>query len=84
MADTKSKALCEGCRNDFYNGQGADECWSFKDANVCNRFRLGWWTAPTERGAFRKVQTLSCHHAPGKYAHYARLPDFVKPDGVAA
>ena len=75
----KDKALCAGCRNDFYNGNnqlGVQECWSFKSAKVCTRYKLHWWTAPTVPGAFTKVTTLSCHHAPGKYAMYEKLPDF--------
>lgn len=70
----KSKALCRGCRDDFYNGQGASECWSFKDAKVVTRYRIDWWTQPTTRSAFTKVATLDCHYAPGKYGHYKELP----------
>ena len=72
----KTKALCVGCRDNFYNGQGAAECWAYKDAQVVTRYRLGWWTPPTEPGAFTEVITLNCHHAPGQYAHYKALPDF--------
>lgn len=74
--DAKSKSLCAGCRNDFYNGQGAKECWSYKTAKVCTRWRIGWWTAPDAKGAFTKVTTLDCHHAPGRYGHYDKLPGF--------
>jgi len=66
--------LCHGCRNDFYNGTGARQCWSLKDAVVVRRWRLGWWTQPTSRAAFEKVWTLDCHHATGKYAQFERLP----------
>jgi len=78
---TKCKSLCHGCRDDFYNGQnplGVNECWSFKSASVVTRWRIGWWTAPDSPRAFRKVETLNCHHAPGKYAHYDKLPEFAK------
>jgi hypothetical protein len=74
----KSKALCVGCRDDFYNGQnpmGVKECWGYATAKVVQRFRLGWWITPDTPGAFEKVTTLSCHHAPGRYAHFERLPD---------
>ena len=74
----KSKQLCSGCRDDFYNGQGAAECWFYKDAKVVTRYRIGWWTAPTEPGAFTKVETLACHSAPGKYALREELPSFAK------
>ena len=77
---TKSKSLCTGCRADYYNGQGAKECWSYKSAKIVDRYRIGWWTAPTEAGAFTKIKTLNCHHAPGQYAHYEKLPDFVTAD----
>lgn len=70
------RAYCEGCRNDFYNGQGAKECWSLKSAKVVSRFRLPWWTAPTTPGAFVQCTTLDCYHAPGQFAFYERLPDF--------
>ena len=79
----KTKALCSGCRNDFYNGQnkfGVRECWSFKTAEVCTRWRIDWWTQADAPAAFQEVRTLSCHHAPGRYAHYKQLPSFaVKP-----
>lgn len=71
----KNKSLCEGCRNDFYNGEGAKECWSLKTAQVVQRWRLGWWTAPASRECFTKVTTLSCHHAPGKYVQTEKLPE---------
>ncbi len=75
----KYKSMCSGCRDDFYNGKnqlGVQECWSFKDAKVVTRFRLGWWTRQDEPCAFREVVTLDCHHAPGKYAHRSTLPDW--------
>jgi hypothetical protein len=71
---------CSGCRDDFYNGQnelGVKECWSLKSAKVVTRYRLGWWTTPDTPGAFTKVKTNSCHHAPGRYAMYEKLPSFV-------
>jgi hypothetical protein len=80
----KSKSLCVGCRDNFYNGGnplGVKECWSYKSAKVVTRYRIGWWTAPTEPGAFTKVKTLDCHHAPGQYGHYEKLPDFAVEGG---
>ena len=64
----KSKQLCRGCRDDFYNGNnklGVAECWMFKKAEVVTRYRLGWWTQQDTPGAFTKVTTLDCHYAPG-------------------
>ncbi len=73
---------CRGCRNDFYNGRngiGVKECWSLKSARVVTRYRIGWWTNPTSKKAFRKVRTLTCHIAPGEYAYYEQLPVFHAP-----
>lgn len=76
------REYCSGCRDDYYNEQGGkngmngDGCWSLKKAEVVTRYRLHWWTAPTVPGAFTKVTTNSCHHAPGQFAFYKELPDF--------
>ena len=89
MSLTKQQKLgfCAGCSDDFYNGKnslGVSECWALESAKVCTRYRLGWWIEPTVPGAFQKVRTLECHHAPGHYAHYERLPSFAKAKGEAA
>jgi hypothetical protein len=76
LVSAKSKQLCVGCRDNYYNGQGAAECWSYKTAKVVTRYMLGWWTAPTVPGAFTEVETLRCHSAPGQYAMYEKLPEF--------
>lgn len=76
----KSKRLCVGCRDNFYNGEGAAECWSFKSAKVVRRWKLGWWTRPVEPSAYTEVYTLDCHHAPGKYAMHKELhPEAIRP-----
>lgn len=78
--DEKQK-YCAGCRDDFYNHRsepgfdGATECWSLRNAEIVTRYRIGWWTQPTSAAAFQKVTTLSCHHAPGQYAHFKELPE---------
>ncbi len=83
MSDEDKLLLCQGCRDNYYNtegkrrGQSPNGCYSLPTAKVATRFRLHWWTTPTTKGAFTKVTTLSCHHAPGKYANYEKLPDFV-------
>ena len=89
MSLTKEQklGLCAGCRQDFYNDHndlGVKECWHLESAKVCTRYRLGWWVAPTVPGAFTKVRTLECHHAPGQYAHYEQLPPFARAKGAAA
>jgi hypothetical protein len=78
MSDQEKLAHCVGCRNDFYNDKnqhGVKRCWSLDNANVVTRYRIGWWTAPTSKDAFTKVQTLDCHTAPGQYADYKELPE---------
>lgn len=74
MKDTK---YCRGCRDDFYNGNnglGVKQCWSLKSARVVKRWRTGWWTQPTQPGAFVEVKTFSCHSEPGRYAFTKDLP----------
>lgn len=77
-----SEKYCAGCHDNFYNHRsepgfdGATKCWSLKTAEVVTRYKLDWWTTPDTPGAFQKVTTNSCHHAPGKYALYKELPSF--------
>ena len=62
----KSKSLCNGCRNDFYNGHngiGVKECWSFKDAKVCKRTFVGTWQPPPY--TWNPRDTLTCWHGNG-------------------
>ncbi|HZO51191.1 MAG TPA: hypothetical protein VFB63_00675 [Bryobacteraceae bacterium] len=86
MSETKlaseleaKQQYCSGCRDDFYNHDGhamnGSHCWCLEDAKVVERYRIGWWTQPTSAKAFQKVTTLSCHYAPGQYAHYEKLPE---------
>jgi len=82
MSESKSSTvaeklkLCRGCTDDFYNHRGAaaGPCWSLKSARKVRRWKLGWWTSPTQPAAFEEVRTLSCHHEPGKYAFAEKLP----------
>lgn len=74
----KSMEKCQGCRNDFYNDKnplGVKACWSLKKAKVVTRYRIGWWTTPSDT-SHTKVRTYDCHHAPGKYAMEKSLPVF--------
>ena len=74
----KDTGFCRGCRDDFYNGQnplGVGECWMLKSARKVKRWKLGWWTAPTEPGALVQVETYSCHHEPGRFGFFPSLPD---------
>ena len=55
----KSKALCSGCYDDFYNQARVDGCWSYEGATVCQKKfvhvdqRPPWTNYPE--------WTLSCH-----------------------
>jgi len=79
----KSKALCSGCTDDFYNGQGAAECWLYKDAKVVKRFRIGWWTMQDKAENFTPVYTFQCHHARGQYALMEQLPEHLRAQRLA-
>ena len=70
----KSKSMCAGCRDDYYNTSSPGGCWCFAKAEVVTRYKIGWWTQPLQTGAYEKVETLGCHHAPGKYALHKELP----------
>ena len=75
-----TKAMCAGCRNNFYNGNndlGVKECWSFKSAEVVTRFRLHRDTPMNIRSAYEKRTTLSCYRQPG-YVHLDQIPDYAK------
>lgn len=76
---TDKLKLCSGCSKNFYNGNnplGVKRCWLFKDARVVKRWRIHWWTQPTQAGAFTEVKTLSCHMEPGRYSFEKELPVF--------
>jgi hypothetical protein len=52
----------------------------FSDENVLPERVESEHAAP---GAFVEVETLPCHHAPGKYAHSEALPEFaISPRGL--
>lgn len=71
MNDDDKLPLCGGCGDDYYNRDGhstTGRCWMLPKAKVVTRYRLGWWTRPTEPGAYTKVVTLDCHRATGQYA----------------
>lgn len=77
----KTKDLCVGCRDDYYNGKnekGIQECWLYERARLVKRFKIGWWTQPTSASSFEEVWTLNCHNAPGQYALMEELPDHVR------
>lgn len=63
MANDAKRQLCVGCRNNYYNGQGADVCWSLAGAKRVKRTRVGTWQPPPYK--WLPVTTLSCHHENG-------------------
>jgi hypothetical protein len=77
----KTKSMCVGCYNNFYNGNGAEGCWDFPSAVVKTRYQIEVCTRPTEAGAFTKMETLSCYRKSG-VVFYNELPDFVRPENV--
>jgi len=79
----KSKGMCVGCRQDFYNGKndlGIAECWRYKDAHVVKRWRIGHWTPMDTRANFSRVTVLNCFHRPGQVAFLERLPEHLGGD----
>ena len=59
----KIKRYCEGCRNNFYNGNngyGIKECWSLKTAKVVMRKFVHIDQPPPWLNDPEK--TFSCHH----------------------
>lgn len=62
----KTRELCRGCREDFYNGNndlGVKECWSFRGARVVERMRVGAWESPPYK--WTPQTTLHCHSPEG-------------------
>jgi hypothetical protein len=62
MATKKTKQLCQGCHNNFYNS-GAKGCWSFGSAEAVTRTRVGTWQNPPY--TWQPEVTLSCHSPEG-------------------
>jgi hypothetical protein len=59
----KVKALCSGCKNDYYNHNREGGCWDFKTAEVVNRTKVGIWQNPPYK--WNPETTLSCHNPKG-------------------
>lgn len=60
-AANPEKSMCHGCYDDFYNGEGAQECWAFKTARVVNK--VGYSSIHCANGPDTKmVKTFSCWH----------------------
>lgn len=59
----KSKTLCSGCRNDYYNHNREGGCWSYQSARVVQLTKVGVWQNPPYKWTPR--DTLSCHSPNG-------------------
>ena len=59
----KSKSMCVGCRDDFYNHNRPEGCWMFEKAKVVQRVQVGTWEPPPYSQKPRSV--LSCFHSEG-------------------
>lgn len=67
----KSKEMCRGCHDDFYNQNLEEGCWSFEKAQVVTRVSVGTWQPPPYKWIPQKV--LSCFHCTG--THYLTRDD---------
>jgi hypothetical protein len=55
----KTKVLCGVCRNDYYNHNRPEGCWSFGQAEVVMAIRVGIWEPPPY-GKARALPYLDC------------------------
>lgn len=58
----KTKSMCSGCREDYYNHNAEGGCWMFSDARIVERSQVGTWQNPPYK--WLPQETLSCHTAP--------------------
>lgn len=61
---TKSKEMCVGCYDDYYNHHVRGGCWLFKRAKIVTRIRVGIWENPPY-SKDRAEKCLSCFHPEG-------------------
>uniref|UniRef100_A0A6H2A1U1 Uncharacterized protein n=1 Tax=viral metagenome TaxID=1070528 RepID=A0A6H2A1U1_9ZZZZ len=76
----KSKSMCAGCHNNFYNGNnqyGIKECWSYPHARVKTRYGIGISVPMTRPENFLAAKMLSCYFESG-YAWLDELPAHIK------
>jgi hypothetical protein len=59
----KSKKLCLGCRDDFYNDHRDEGCWMYKNAKVVQLQRVGIWQPPPYK--WNPEIRLSCYRPDG-------------------
>lgn len=76
----KSKKLCVGCRENFYNGNnpmGVQECWMYKSAQVRTRYRLSTNMPMDQREGYVKTSGLNCYNEKG-YVFLKDIPHYAK------
>ena len=78
MMPKKTKAMCSGCRDDYYNER--EGCWSFKRAKVVKRIRVGTWEPPPYDKE-RAQACLSCFNPDG--SSMLQLDDCRVADNIA-
>ncbi len=59
----KTKTLCSGCRDDFYNRNRPEGCWQFAKAKLVQLTIVGIWQNPPYK--WQPQDTLSCHNPDG-------------------
>lgn len=52
VTEAKSKAICHGCRDDFYNARGG--CWCYEKAEVVTRYKIELVDASDALGRLRE------------------------------
>jgi len=74
----KSKTMCSGCHDDFYNCGGAtgltNHCWSYDSAEVVKGIEVGKWENPpyVKKPIIKK---LSCFHYDNSQRCFIKLPE---------
>ncbi len=63
----KSKSMCSGCHQDYYNHNRDGGCWSFKLATVVRRVKVGT-SEPPPYSKTRAEKCLSCYSPDGGHS----------------
>lgn len=59
----KSKQMCCGCYNNFYNQNRTEGCWCYENAKIVTKVEVGTWQNPPY--IWIPVKILSCYHRTG-------------------
>ena len=59
----KTRKLCEGCYDDFYNHNRPDGCWLFKSFQIVQLTQVGIWQNPPY--TWNSEWRLSCYNPQG-------------------